>query len=302
VFRSFGYGIVPVLLVAVGLVPRAEAGQPGVLRLGLLQGMFKDVPDALVDAAAKPFAEMFQKQSGVKGEVEIVPDWEHLAARLKEGKLDIGVFHGFEYAWVRDRYPEIEPLAVTIPPHRKVQACLVVNTESPAASAKDLKGACVVVPVRSKAHCRLFLDCLRADLPADCCGYAKHDPLYPDEVLDGIAQKQYTAALVDISALLAYQANKPGPFRQLRVLSQSELLPPAVVAYRKGAIPEAAVAKLRDGLTPVKDNAHGRAFLMMWQLQGFEAAPASFDADMKRVTKLYPAPSKASGDKIAMPE
>lgn len=299
--RSFGFVLVLVLAVAAAPAPAPAQPEAGVLRLGMLQGMFKDIPEVLIQSAAKPFSDMFQKQSGLKGKVEIVSDYELLAARMKDGKLDIGVFHGFEFAWVHERYPELQPLAITIPAYRKVQACLVVSAQSTADSPKDLQGPCVTVPRHIKAHCRLFLERLRVDLPANCCECAKDDSLYADEVLDGIAFNRLTAGLVDISALTAYRHNKPGAFRKLRVLSQSEVFPPAVIAYRSGAIPEAGAAKISQGLARVKDSAEGRPFLMMWQLEGFEAVPTGFDADLKRVAKAYPPPA-SKPLKVAMPE
>jgi ABC-type phosphate/phosphonate transport system substrate-binding protein len=305
VLRSFVYAGLLALVVAVGLSPRVGAeDRTGPLKLGMLQGMFKDVPEAFVHAAAKPFSDLFQKQTGLKGDVELVPDYEALAARMKEGKLHVGVFHGFEFAWVRDRYPELQPLAVTIPPRRKIQACLVVHTDSEANGPKDLKGPCVAVPMFTNAHCRLFLERVRGNLPAGCCDCAKHDPLSPEEVLDGVAQGQLASALVDISAMTAYHTNKPGAFRQLRVLCESEPFPPAVIVFRKEALTSAAVTKIRDGLTRAKETAQGRAFLMLWQLQGFEDVPADFDVQMRRIAKAYPAPGpgKPPADKIAPPE
>jgi ABC-type phosphate/phosphonate transport system substrate-binding protein len=305
VIRSFGYAGILVLVVAVGLSPRAPAqNQPGGVKLGMLQGMFKDVPEAFVHAAARPFSDLFQKQTGLKGEMDIVANWETLAAQMMEEKIHVGVFHGFEFAWVRERYPDLEPLAITIPPRRKLQACLVVHKDSEANGPKDLKGPCVTVPMFTHAHCHLFLDKLRADLPAECCGCAKHDRLSPEEVLDRVSQGQLASALVDVSSLTAYQTNKPGAFRLLRVLSESEPFPPAVIVYRKGALTPAAVAKIREGLTRAKESAQGRAFLMLWQLQGFEDVPADFETQLRRTAKAYPAapPAKPPSDKIAPPE
>jgi ABC-type phosphate/phosphonate transport system substrate-binding protein len=234
--------------------------------------------------------------------MEIVSDCEALAAKMKEGKIHVGVFHSFEFAWVRDRYPELQPLAVTIPPRRKLQACLVVHKDSEATEPKDLKGPCVAVPMFTNAPARLFLDRLRAGLPAECCQSAKHDRQSPEEVLDGVAQGRHASALVDVSALTAYQANKPGAFKELRVLCQSELFPPGVIVYRKGAITAQQVGRVRQGLTTAKETAQGRAFLMLWQLQGFEDVPADFDAEMRRIAKAYPPPAPgAPPDKIAPP-
>jgi len=303
VVRSCGFAGLLVLVVAVGPDPRAGAeGPPKSLRLGMLQGMFKDVPDPVVQAAAKPFADLFRKQTGLVGDVEVVADCRVLAAKMKAKALHVGVFHGFEFAWVRDQHPEIEALAVTRPPG-KGQACLVVHKESPAATPKDLNGACVGIPLFTKAHCELFLDRLQGQLPAGCCGRAKHNPMTPQDVLDAVAQGQLASALVDVSSLNMYQDNRPGLFPELRVLCQSEPFPPAVIAYRAGTIDPTAVAKIREGLVKVNGTPEGRAFLMLWKLKGFEAVPADFDDQMRRIAKAYPPPpaAKPPADKVAPP-
>ena len=302
--RSCGSALLAVVVVAVGLGPRADAQNPQAIKLGMLQGMFKDVPEPVVQAAAKPFADLFRKQTGLVGDVEVVADCQALADKMKAKELHVGVFHGFEFAWVRAQYPEIEPLAVTVPPGRKVQACLVVNKNSPAATPKDLNGACVGIPLFTKAHCELFLDRLQGELPAGCCCRAKHDPMTPQDVLDAVAQGRLASALVDVSSLNLYQDNRPGLFPQLRVLCQSEPFPPAVIAYRTGTLDPTAVAKIREELIKVNGTPQGRAFLMLWKLKGFEAVPADFDAQMRRIAKAYPppAPAKPVVNKPAMPQ
>jgi ABC-type phosphate/phosphonate transport system substrate-binding protein len=291
VARTFGFALLAGAVVALGLAPPADAQpkQPRI-KLGMLRGMFRDTPQAIVEAVARPFHELFRRQTGVDGEVEMFPDCDALAQKMKAKEIHVGVFHGFEFAWVRPRFPEIQPLAVTIPPGRKAQACLVVHKDSRAKTPADLKGACVCYPTGTKAHCHLFMDRLKDDLPDECCGPAKGDPLTPGEVLDAVAAGQAAAGLVDVSHLSAYQDNKPGAYNQLRVLARSELFPPAVIAYRMDALPPALAKQIRDGLVRANQTAQGRAFMMLWKLKGFEDIPVNFEAEMARIAKAYPPP------------
>src|SRR5438874_2390970 len=203
------------VVVAVGLTPRADAeaaAAPGRLKLGVLQGMFRDVPPAILEAVSRPFADLFYRQTGLNGDVEMCPDCDALAAKMTAKELHFGVFHGFEYAWVRAKHPDVLPLVITIPPGRKVQAILVVNKADKATTPADLNGPTVVVPMFTKAHCYLYMDRLRADLPANCCEKAKTDPMTPDEALDAVVGGTKRCVLVDIASLNAYETNKPGNF------------------------------------------------------------------------------------------
>jgi ABC-type phosphate/phosphonate transport system substrate-binding protein len=301
VVRVYAWSALTLLVVAVGLSRPVAARPPEEpIRLGVLSGMFRDVPPPLVTAAATPFRELFKKQTGRTGDVEVVNDYEELATRMRDKKLHFGVFHGFEWAWVKDRYPELVPLAVTIPP-RRPQAALVVKADSKDFTPADLKGECVAVPVATKAHCRLFLERLAETLPAGRCGTKEMPESGPDGVLDAVADGKVQAALLDVGSLKAYQSNQPGRGALIRTLAESEPFPPTVIVYRQDGVGDDIVGKVKAGLVRTKDEASGRAFLFLWKLKGFEEVPASYAGELQSVAKRYPAPGPGMG-MMALPE
>ena len=279
------------LVVAVGLAAPAAAQPPKVLRLGVLSGMFRDIPPPLVQAAAKPFSEILKKQTGLDGVIDVVDDYEDQAARLDANKLHVAVFHGFEWAWVKDRYPNLVPLAVSVP-SRKFQAAVIVKGDSKVQVPADLKGN-VAVPLGTKAHCYLFIDRLAATLPAGTC-VATHMPKNgPEEVLDLIVDGKERAAVMDMASLIAYQNNQPGRAAQVRVLTQSDPFPYTTVVYRKGVISPEMAGKVKSGLLNTKYEPSGKAFLFLWRLKGFEDLPDSHDGELRAVAAKYPAPRDA---------
>src|SRR5262249_7991729 len=248
--------------------------------------MFPDVSADLIHAAATPFKDVFKKETGFNGEVELMDDYETLAEKLDSKKVHFGVFHGFEYAWVKDRYPNLQPLVVADPKVGLVQACLVVNAQSTVKNPSDLPGNCVTIPIGTKAHCCLFLDRLQQGLPAGCCGpVAGTRTLGPEEALDGVGVGKLPAVLVGISSLKIYQANKPTAAAKLKVLAQSEHFPPGVLVYRKDGVDPTVVDKVRNGLTRVQENAQGRAFLLVWKLNGFIVPRPEYDALLQKSLK-----------------
>lgn len=275
----------------LGAAPPESRGQgpAAELRIGLPQPMFKDTPPALVTAGARPFQNLIRDKAGVNGVVEVLPDYKSLAEKMKDGKIDIGVFHGFEYAWVKD-VPGLVPLVATVPNCGKVQACLVVNADSKAAGPKDLKGACVVLPQGTKAHCHMFLDHLRAQLPAGDCCPVKPAAQTPQDALAEVANGGAEAALVDVSALIALKNNFPACHRRLKVLVESEPLPPAVVVYRAGALTPQAAERLRKGLVESVNTPVGKTFALFWQLKGFEDVSGGYNGLVERSLKAYPPP------------
>ncbi|MBA4190672.1 MAG: hypothetical protein C0467_22030 [Planctomycetaceae bacterium] len=278
------------IAMLAGAIQTTAAAEPAAeLRIGLPRPMFKDVPQAMVNAAARPFQSMIQDKAGVKGTVEVVADYKALAEKMKDGKIDIGVFHGFEYAWVKDT-PGLIPMVSTVPNCGKIQACLVVKVDSAFKEPKDLKGACVVVPSGSKAHCHMYLERLRERLPAGDCCPAKNGNLSPEAALGEVAVGDADAAIVDVSSLVALERAIPGCYKQLRILAQSELLPSAVVVYRKEALNAATVAKIRNGLIDCVNTPIGKMFALFWQLKGFEDVSPAYHAHVARSLAAYPEP------------
>lgn len=293
--RAFWLVLLTPIVVAVGLAPPAGAepapqpDTPAGLRLGVLKGMFRDVPPVVIQAAADPFRTLFKKQTGLDGSVEVFDDHDTLAAKMKDKKIDFGVFHGFEFAWIRECYPQLQGLVVTLP-RTKPQACLVVHVNSKVDEPARLKGECVAIPTGTKAHCHMFLNHIRSQVPAGNCCPTKKDEGWTDDVLDAVAAETATAALVDVGALAAYQDQKPGVAGQLRVLCKSEPFPPTVVVYRKDTLDAAVVAKIRDGLVGAKNTSEGRAFMMLWKLKGFEDVSAAYETHLEQTLKAYPPP------------
>lgn len=285
-------GLVAWTLILGATAPPVAAGEPSSeLKIGLAQPMFRDVPPAMVNAAARPFQTMIQDKAGVKGSVEVVADYTILAEKMRDGKLDIGVFHGYEYAWIKDT-PGLAPMCVTLPNCGKIQVCLVVSADSKAKDPKDLKGACVLVPRGTKGYCHMFLDRLREKCPVGHCCPAKASGLTPDEALGEVAAGNAEAALVDIAALMSMQKEYPGCYKQLRVLAQSDELPSAVVVYRKDALDAAAAARVRKGLLDCVKTPIGKTFAIFWQLKGFDDVTPAYNALVENVLKVYPAPPR----------
>jgi ABC-type phosphate/phosphonate transport system substrate-binding protein len=281
-----------ILPVAVALVPtpRADAAEPAPLKIGMPESMFSGLPASVVAPAARPFQTMFEKQTGLKGEVEVAKDYADMADRIRAGKMDVAVFHGFEYAWVK-QHPELVPLLIAVPGN-KIQACLVVNAESKATGAKDLKGACLAIPSGTKAHCTLYLDRLKANLPEGCCCPAKLDGKSMEDALDAVAGGTCPAALIDVAALLAYQKNKPGVGAQLKILTQSDPFPPGVIVYRKDAFDAKTATKVREGLIKGTKTPQGQLMTSLWRLEGFAEITPAYQAELDKSLKAYPAPQK----------
>lgn len=285
------------LALGLTLLP-AGAGEeprpPKVVRIGTIGSLFRDVPDSIGKAVTQPFAQLMEAQTGYVGQVLTIPTVDELGQQLADNQVQLGVFHGFEFAWARQKHPNLQPLVIAINKQRHLRACLVVQKDSEIAGIADLKSKTVALPRRSREHSRLFLErgcqaCGQDDaMPFTQVTTPANIEVALDEVVDGVVH----ATVVDGVALEAYKHVKPGRFAKLKVANQSEVFPAAVVAYRLGTLDAPTLKRFRDGILNASKVPLGRQLMLMWQLTAFEPIPEDYDKTLLNIARVYPPPGK----------
>jgi ABC-type phosphate/phosphonate transport system substrate-binding protein len=302
--RRLILGLAVLLSVAGALAPSAGPAQDkaaaGTVKIGMVSTLFRDVPPALVQVMMPPFQTLMRAQTGLEGDVITVGDAQELGRRLNEGQVQLGVFHGLEFAWAQQKYGDLRPLVIAINHHRTLRGYLVVRNDNKAATLADLKGTTLAVPRKSCDHCLLFLKRECGQINAEPSGFfgkiVGHSSI--EDALDDVLRDKVQAALVDGVALDSYEQVKSGCFARLKVLKQSEAFPAAVVAYRQGAIDAAMLTKFRDGMITANQNARAKELMNMWSLTAFENIPEDFQRTLDAILKSYPAPALGgSGEK-----
>jgi ABC-type phosphate/phosphonate transport system substrate-binding protein len=263
------------------------------IRIGMIGSLFRDVPDGLLETMSKPFGTLMYTQTGMVGHLQKVAKVNELGQELVDQKLHLGIFHGFEFGWVKEKFPQLKPLVIAVNQHKHLQAYLLVRSDSEIKDFDDLKEKTVNMPRCSKGHCHLFLErrcqecgqCTPQDyLSKVCTGANAAEAL--DEVVDGTVE----AAVVDSVALECYKRGKPGRFESLRVVIESEKFPAGVVVYCPGTLSEKELTKFRDGLLNCHKTILGRQLLTLWKLTGFETIPDDYEENLTDIIKAYPAP------------
>lgn len=284
------------LIVLSPLVTVSEAAEPAPIRIGLASSLFQDVPKPLVVASLIPFKALMEAQFNVRGEMLPVDESALLAEQIDTGKMHIGVFHGVEFAWMRQKHPELKPLALAVNHHRDLYAHLVVRKDSRANSIGDLAGQTLAWPASSRLWCQVYLE-----QRCRACGKdpARHfasltAPLTIEDALDDVVDGTAAATVVDGFAWECYQRRKPTRFAQLREVQKSEKFPAAVVAYRAGGFDEATLQRFRGGLIDASQSIAGKQILTIWRLTAFEPVPADYEQTLRDIVKAYPATAPAA--------
>src|SRR5262249_4444614 len=159
-----------------------------------------------------------QAETGFGSDIVALENHEVLAERLASGRLQLGVFMGYEFAWAQARHPRLKVLAVGMNQHSYRYPTLIVRRDGPASAPADLRGKALALPRSGQGYGRLFAAAqsrLEGQDPGAFLGRIDsfEDAETPlDEVVDGIQE----AAVVDRLGLEAYQRRKPGRFARLK--------------------------------------------------------------------------------------
>src|SRR5205823_12106059 len=109
----------------VALEPSPETA-PNSIRIGMPAAMFRDIKPAMFAALSKPFYALVESQTGMKSDLVLVSSPDDMRQQLNNGQLQFGVFHGFEFAWMKQKDPTLKPLMIAAPTHRPLKAYVVV--------------------------------------------------------------------------------------------------------------------------------------------------------------------------------
>jgi ABC-type phosphate/phosphonate transport system substrate-binding protein len=260
----------------------------------MLSSLFHDIPKPLVNMMLKPFQTLMEAQTGLHGQVTATEEAEALGRQLMEGEVHLGVFHGIEFAWAKQKYPEIQPLVVAMSEPRQQRACLVVREDSQAANLAELQGKSLALPCQSRLHCRMVIE-----RRCQCCGLTMNaffsqvtTPGNQEDALDDLVDGEVQATVVDGRALDAFHDRKPGRWNKLKVVQESEVFPVAVIAHKPGVLDDATLKCLRTGLLKAHETRQGYNLLAFAGINGFKNVPADYEATLANIIKAYPPPKK----------
>ncbi len=263
------------------------------VRIGMIGTLFRDIPEATVLALMHPFGALMQSQTGVNGELVPAGDVGNLGQQLADDKLQLGVFHGIEFAWARQKHPDLRPLVIAINQDRHLRAHLVVGADDPAASLKDLQGKTLALPRQTREHCYLFIERRCPQCKKESPGFFSKItfPANLDEALDDVVDGVVQVTVVDGVSLDCYKRRKPGRYAKLKIVETSEVFPAAVVAYRAGGLDDAVLKRFREGMMNANRTILGRQMLNLFKLTGFEPVPPDYEQTLVDIVKAYPPPS-----------
>ena len=280
--------------------PTAAASSSSPVRIAVVDTFFRDIPEPLVRPLVEPLRVLMLAQTGMDGDVVLPKGALQLAQDLADDKIQIALFHGFEYAWAKHQHAELRPLMIALHQERELQVFLMVRADSPVRSFAELQGKPVALPCFCQEHCWIYMErACQAAGQADPKKFFSSltTPRDPEQGLDELADGKVQAVIVDNVTLNSYQKRKPARSAKLKSVQKSETFPSAVIAYRAGSFDEATIKRLQESLLDGQKTSLGRQLLMLWKLKSLESVPADFDEALNKILKAYPPPERQQAGK-----
>jgi ABC-type phosphate/phosphonate transport system substrate-binding protein len=294
--------LVILALLGSGVCANPPVGDrpPPVIRVGIVRSLFRDIPESSWGLGLRLFQPLMRVQTGLETELASPTDPETLAKKLRDKKLDLGIFQGIEFAWEHQKHAELRPLVILVNARPGRQTDLLVRQDARTTSWCDLKGEILCLPLHSREHVYAFLEkrCRQCGAPDAQHFFKKISrPKTIEDALDDVIDAKQPAALVDDVGYEAYKRRKPARAAKLKEVCKSEAFPDTVVAYRVGALDDSTLKRCREGLIKSHQTLEGELLLMFWRVTSFQAVPDDFERTLADIARAYPEPAHERQDK-----
>ncbi len=245
-------------------------------------------------AGLETLQKYIKDEDGLDNEILRQKDWRELADKLTKGQLHLGVFQGYEFAWARQRDPQLKALAIAVNVNRYPIGYVVTQRDDPAKDFAGLQGQSLALPASGQGFLSLYVN-KQSEASGKSAETFFSKITTPDNVedaLDSVVDGKVQAVAIDQAALAAYKGRKPGRFKQLKPVAHSQPFPPVVVAYVDTVVDEGTREVFLKALFDASNNEKGQTLLTLFHLTGFEKVPEDFDKILAETAKEYTSPNE----------
>lgn len=290
-------GLLATLVICTANGLSAQEPKLEALRIGTSGMLTSDKSGDKEKTALDSLRDFIKSETGLNNDILKQKNWQTLAKFMADGKTQLGVFQGYEYAWVQEKYPSIKPLALAVNVNRYPTVYVIAKKDDSAKDFPGLQGQTLCLPANAPRFVNFYLtrQTQAAGKKLDTFFSkitSQNDPIDAiDDVVDGVAQ----VTAIDQATLEVYKKQKPGRFKQLKEIAHSQPMPPVVIAYVDKSLSDTTLQRFRDGLLNANHKDRGQTMLNTFGLTGFETIPADFEQVLAATRKAYP--PEDTGDK-----
>lgn len=226
----------------------------------------------------------------VKGET--AQDLYDFGKAIHGGTCHIAVIWGLEYGWLRRRFPQIEPMLVTMQPEQAFRSQIMVRQGFAADDFSDLKGTRLGTYRRMPLMDRFFLRRLTQQQGQTLDAFFGQVKEYPtaEAAVLALHNKQADSIALNIPVYSRHIANRPK--LQMRSVAVSGPFPEPVLVGRPdlvNALRPGLWAEARGKLEQIHQTAEGRQCLDFWREEQFvRPSETAFERMLRERLDEYP--------------
>jgi len=283
--------LVPITLAALWLFAATDDGQ-GQQKVDTLligtSGSFSGEKTSEKDKSAQEtLRDFIKEETGLNNQIIDEKDWRTLVDKMAKGKLHLGAFQGYEFAWAVEKHPQLKPLALSVNVYTYPVGFVVTQKTNPATDLAGLKGKSFALPTSSPRFLRLFVE-QKAGAKLNTYFANVKMPENIEDALDDVVDGDVAAMAVDLASLKAFERRKPARFKKLKEVAKSPPFPPPMVAYYGTYLDEGRREQFRVGLLNASRKEKGQQTLTLFRLTGFTLPPSDFTKVLTDTRKNYP--------------
>jgi ABC-type phosphate/phosphonate transport system substrate-binding protein len=210
---------------------------------------------------------------------------------INDGTVHLGVIWGLEYGWLRARWPDLRPMAVSVQRKLAYESRVMVRQGFDARTLVDLKGKRLATYWGASLMDRMYLNKLLKDNKETVKSFFKEVKNYPTVKSAILAVRNNDADCLVVNMVAYARHVTTGPKLKLDYLLPSEPFPDVVIIGRPDRLDSLRPAlwrNLQTSLERIHRTAEGRQCVDFWMVEQFSRPGKTFEQLVRERLRDYP--------------
>jgi ABC-type phosphate/phosphonate transport system substrate-binding protein len=288
------------LLAALLPASAQEKDEPAILKVRLYGSILPGYSRSDAKAFSEPMLKLIGRNLGIAPELEIADgttpdDLFAFGKKLDSGEYHLGAVWGIEYAWLREKYPNLKANSIFVSGSKEnvTRTLVLVNKDSRFKTVADLKGKRLAVSKDMPLMDRVSLQAIIRDAKLDPKGFFVRDKPLGNVRLAAAAVRNGKADCVAMTSSTYFRLKElqPGLAGDLIELKAGPAFPAIAIVGSPEVFQRARKnlwADLQTQFLTVHNTPEGKDCLSFWRFQGFASPDSDYQREVGEAGRRFP--------------
>lgn len=266
------------------------------IKVRLYSSVAPGISDKHARAYTRPMLDLLEDQLGCVIDFDLTKgdtadDLLRFGKEINDGTVHLGVIWGLEYGWLRARWPDLRPMAVSVQRKLAYESRVMVRQGFDARTLVDLKGKRLATYWGASLMDRMYLNKLLKDNKETVKSFFKEVKNYPTVKSAILAVRNNDADCLVVNMVAYARHVTTGPKLKLDYLLPSEPFPDVVIIGRPDRLDSLRPAlwrNLQTSLERIHRTAEGRQCVDFWMVEQFSRPGKTFEQLVRERLRDYP--------------